>query len=69
MDSNEALRLQQAIASVADEGTTEPRLRQLIQECKTFLHGQPRHMVRGDLSALAVTERYDSTRSLELPIE
>ena len=41
----EALRLQQAIASVADEGTTEPRLRQLIQECKTFLNGKPRHMV------------------------
>ncbi|KAF8154549.1 hypothetical protein B0H34DRAFT_660395 [Crassisporium funariophilum] len=41
-DTQEAQRLQQAIASVADEGTTEPRLRQLIQECKTFLHGQPR---------------------------
>ena len=48
-DFYEALRLQQAIASVADEGTTEPRLRQLIQECKTFLNGKPRHMVRDDL--------------------
>ena len=45
-ESYEALRLQQAIASVADEGTTEPRLRQLIQDCKTFLNGKPRHMVR-----------------------
>ncbi|KAF8815564.1 hypothetical protein BYT27DRAFT_6678592 [Phlegmacium glaucopus] len=43
-ETHEALRLQQAIASVADEGTTEPRLRQLIQECKTFLNGKPRHM-------------------------
>ena len=47
-ESYEALRLQQAIASVADEGTTEPRLRQLIQECKTFLNGKPRHMVRSN---------------------
>ena len=48
-ETYEALRLQQAIASVADEGTTEPRLRQLIQECKTFLNGKPRYMVRNDL--------------------
>lgn len=57
-ESHEALRLQQAIASVADEGTTEPRLRQLIQECKTFLNGKPRHMVRSYfLQFVAVTER------------
>lgn len=42
----EARRLQEAIASVANEGTTEPRLRQLIAECKTFLSSQPRHLVR-----------------------
>lgn len=47
-ESYEALRLQQAIANVADEGATEARLRQLIQECKTFLTGKPRHMVRSD---------------------
>jgi hypothetical protein len=69
-ESFEALRLQQAIASVADEGTTEPRLRQLIQDCKTFLNGKPRHMVRSkNLLAPTVTEKYHSTGNLELPIE
>ena len=68
-DSSEALRLQQAIASVADEGTTEPRLRQLIQECKTFLNGKPRHMVRRYFLSLATIDRYDSTKNLESLIE
>ena len=58
-DTYEALRLQQAIANVADEGTTEPRLRQLIQECKTFLNGKPRHMVCDHifLASAVITER------------
>ncbi|KAF5366817.1 hypothetical protein D9758_006554 [Tetrapyrgos nigripes] len=38
----EARRLQREIAQVANEGTTEPKLRQLISECKTFLHSQDR---------------------------
>ncbi|TFK67212.1 hypothetical protein BDN72DRAFT_112218 [Pluteus cervinus] len=40
----EARKLQEAITSITNEGTTEARLRQLIAECKTFLAGQPRHM-------------------------
>ncbi|KAF8882123.1 hypothetical protein BD779DRAFT_1675106 [Infundibulicybe gibba] len=40
----EARRLQEAIASIANEGTTEPRLRQLIAECRTFLSSQPRNL-------------------------
>ena len=42
----EARRLQEAIANVANEGTTEPRLRQLIAEGTTFLATQPRELVR-----------------------
>lgn len=42
----EARRLQEAIASVANKGSTEPSLRHLIAECKTFLAEQPRHLVR-----------------------
>ena len=71
-ESYEALRLQQAIANVADEGATEARLRQLIQECKTFLTGKPRHMVRSDFFKKKITlllNGYDSTKSLELLIE
>ena len=69
-ETNEALRLHQAIANIADEGVTERRLRQLIQECKTFLNGKPRHMVRGDFLALLLfLNGYDSTKSLELLIE
>lgn len=41
----EARRLQEAITSITNEGTTEARLRQLIAECKTFLSGQPRQLV------------------------
>jgi hypothetical protein len=41
----EARRLQAAIASVANEGTTEPRLRQLIAEGTAFLTSQPRELV------------------------
>jgi hypothetical protein len=41
----EAQRLHQAISSIADVGIDEQGLRQLIQEAKTFLHGQPRHLV------------------------
>jgi len=41
----EARRLQMAIASVANEGTTEPRLRHLIAEATAFLASQPRESV------------------------
>lgn len=41
----EARRLQMAIASIANEGTTEPRLRQLIAEATAFLATQPRELV------------------------
>ena len=69
-ETYEALRLQQAIANVADEGTTEPRLRQLIRECKTFLNGKPRRMVRSHFLALSLLlNGCDSTKSLELLIE
>ena len=44
-DLQEAQRLQKAIANIADKGTTEQNLRQLIQEGRTFLHGQPRNLV------------------------
>lgn len=40
----EARRLQMAIASIANEGTTEPRLRQLIAEATAFLATQPREL-------------------------
>ncbi|RDB25733.1 hypothetical protein Hypma_006088 [Hypsizygus marmoreus] len=42
----EARRIQEAFASVANEGTTEPRLRQLIGEATTFLSAQPREQFR-----------------------
>jgi pantothenate synthetase len=41
----EARRLQMAIANVANEGTTEPRLRQLIADATAFLATQPRELV------------------------
>ncbi|KAK0440282.1 hypothetical protein EV421DRAFT_1712555 [Armillaria borealis] len=41
-----ARRLQEAIANIANEGSTEASLRQLIQDCKSFLAGQPRNLVR-----------------------
>ncbi|KAK0216838.1 hypothetical protein IW262DRAFT_1276481 [Armillaria fumosa] len=40
----EARRLQEAIANIANEGSTEASLRQLIQDCKSFLAGQPRNL-------------------------
>ncbi|THV03525.1 hypothetical protein K435DRAFT_651062 [Dendrothele bispora CBS 962.96] len=40
----QARRLQRAIADVANEGATEPRLRQLLAECKTFLQSQSREL-------------------------
>ncbi|KAF9456318.1 hypothetical protein BDZ94DRAFT_1177982 [Collybia nuda] len=40
----EARRLQEAIANVANEGTTEARLRQLIADATEFLATQPRDM-------------------------
>jgi hypothetical protein len=46
----EARRLQAAIASVANEGTTEPRLRQLIAEGTAFLTTQPRELVSASSS-------------------
>ena len=41
----EAQRLHQAISSIADVGIDKQGLRQLIQEAKPLLHGQPRHLV------------------------
>jgi hypothetical protein len=41
----EARRLQESIASVANAGTTEARLRQLIEEARAFLASQPRELV------------------------
>jgi len=46
---DEARRLQEAIASVANAGTTEARLRQLIEEGRTFLASQPRTLVSNAL--------------------
>lgn len=44
-DLAQASKIQKAISAVADEGITEPKLRQLIQEGRTFLHSQPRNLV------------------------
>ncbi|KDR79230.1 hypothetical protein GALMADRAFT_63602 [Galerina marginata CBS 339.88] len=43
-DVQRAQKLQQSIASIADDGISEANLRQLIQEGKTFLHSQPRNL-------------------------
>ncbi|KAF8628299.1 hypothetical protein AX17_006002 [Amanita inopinata Kibby_2008] len=40
----EARRLQEAIATVANEGSTESNLRQLIADCRAFLQSQPRNL-------------------------
>lgn len=42
----EARRLQDAIAAIASQGSSEQQLRTLIEECRTFLNAQPRSMVR-----------------------
>ena len=42
----EARRLQEAIGEVTTSGSSEGNLRQLINECRNFLHAQPRSMVR-----------------------
>jgi hypothetical protein len=54
----EARRLQEAIANVANEGTTEARLRQLIADATAFLATQPRDKVRllqGSSTTLLIT--------------
>lgn len=43
---SEARRLQEAIANVANTGTTEAELRKLIGEATIFLSTQPRDQVR-----------------------
>ncbi|PFH48812.1 hypothetical protein AMATHDRAFT_76526 [Amanita thiersii Skay4041] len=40
----EARRLQEAITNVANEGSSEPNVRQLIADCRVFLQGHPRTM-------------------------
>ncbi|KAJ8503089.1 hypothetical protein ONZ45_g11157 [Pleurotus djamor] len=39
---HEARRLQEAIADIANRGASEQHLRNVIDECRTFLSGQPR---------------------------
>lgn len=41
-----AAKFQERIASAANEGTTEQGVRQLIDDCRTFLNLQPRNSVR-----------------------
>jgi hypothetical protein len=42
----EARRLHEAIGEVTNQGSSESYLRQLINECRNFLQGHPRSMVR-----------------------
>lgn len=49
-DLKEAQRFQQAISGIAESGISEANLRQLLQECQTFLSTQPRTLHR-DLKA------------------
>lgn len=45
-DFKAAQKLQQKISSIVQDGISEQPLRQLIQEARTFLHTQPRNLVR-----------------------
>lgn len=44
----EARRLHEAIAGIAETGSTESNLRQLIEDGKAFLRQQPRSLVSGN---------------------
>jgi hypothetical protein len=59
----EARQIQMRIANVANEGTTEPRLRQLIADGSAFLLTQPREMVSSASSKHSNVEHDTATAS------